>query len=279
MLSDRSSLRRAIFAVLLAAAAPLCLAASDPPASGPAAIEPPLLAAARRGDVAEIERLFLLGEDLNQAGANRQTALHVAAEAAQDKTAAWLLAHEANVFAKDARGQTAADVATVAGHRACSTVLKKFMLLSSIEQSASADGAWDDLADALTRDSRGYTLLHILAIRGNTDEMSRRIQAGAAVDARTTLGITPLMKAAALGHKDAVALLLKSGASANAKDVLSTTPLMAAVFSGSEEIVKMLLDAGADPKVKSKRGGDDALAVAEKMRRTAIADLLRRSGG
>src|SRR5262245_9130948 len=88
-------------------------ASATPPAPAPpagdtrpatpstSAAEPPLLAAARRGDIATMEKLFLQGEDLNQIGPGRQTALHVAATAAQDKVVAWLISHEASVFAKD----------------------------------------------------------------------------------------------------------------------------------------------------------------------------------
>jgi ankyrin repeat protein len=234
-----------------------------------------MLAAARRGDIAAMEKLFLQGADLNQPGPGRRTALHAAAEAAQDKAVAWLLSHEANAFAKDEAGKVPSDITTAMGHRSTSTILKKFMLLMSLEQSASADEAWDDLVEILTRDSRAYTLLHVLAIRGNVEEARRRIQSGAVVDARTVLGMTPLMKAAIQGHKEMAELLLKSGADVNARDLLDNTPLIAAVVSGKEEVVKLMLDAGADLKVRSRKGGGTALELAEKMGRTSIAEMLK----
>ena len=247
---------------------------AEPPASS----EPELIAAARRGDVAAMERVFLQGQDLNQVGPGRQTAMHAAATAAQDKAVAWLISHEANVFAKDDSGKVPADITTELGHRSTSTVLKKFMLLLTLEQQASKDEAWEDLDEILTRDSRAYTILHVLAIRGNVEEARRRIQAGALVNAKTVLGITPLMKAAVLGHADMVALLLKSGADVNARDLLDNTPLIAAVVSGKQEVVKMILDAGADLKVHSRKTGGTALELAEKLGRDQIAVMLRQAG-
>src|SRR5207247_10404449 len=102
-MKDRMS--RLLVAALMTRA---LLLASWAPAAGPPM--PPLLAAAEKGDVAEVERLFLQGTDLNQTTTGRRTALHVASAAARDRVIEWLIAHEVNVFAKDEGGRTAADV-------------------------------------------------------------------------------------------------------------------------------------------------------------------------
>ncbi|HZI94033.1 MAG TPA: ankyrin repeat domain-containing protein [Patescibacteria group bacterium] len=251
------------------------LAASLVPA---AELQPPLIKAARSGNVGELERLFLQGQDLNQTMAGRRTALHAAAEAAQDQVVAWLISHEANVFAKDQNGKTPADITTELGHRTTSTLLKKFMLLQTIEQEAVKDQSWDDLVEILTRDARHYTLLHVLAIRGEVEESRKRIRAGAGVDARTVLGMTPLMKAAGMGHAEMVRLLLASGADVNARDLLDNTALLAAVVAGKDDVVRLLLDAKADVTSRSRNGGGTALELARRMGREKIAAMLAGHG-
>lgn len=240
---------------------------------------PQLLRAAAAGDVAQVERLFLQGQDLNQTGAGGETALHAAAAAAQDKIVEWLIAHEASVTVKDASGRTPADISTELGHRTTSMLLKRFMLLQSIERLAVQDESWDSLADALTRDSRHYTLLHVLAIKGSVEEARSRIKAGADLEAKTTLGMTPLMKAAGVGGAEMVRLLLKAGADVNARDLLDNTPLIASVVSGNENVIRLLIDAGADLNVHSRNGGGTALELAQKMgRREKVVEILRQAG-
>src|SRR5262245_42858038 len=98
---------RALLLILLASttAAPTTPSSAQPPAAEHSSS---LIEAAREGDVARIERAFLSGQDLNQTTDKGQTALHVAAAGAKDDAVAWLIAHEANVFARDKNGETPA---------------------------------------------------------------------------------------------------------------------------------------------------------------------------
>ena len=141
-----------------------------------------------------------------------------------------------------------------------------------------SEESWDDLEEILKRDSRHYTVLHVLSFRGNVEEAGRRIRAGADVNAKTTLGVTPLMQAAARGQAATVRLLVKSGANVSARDLLGNTPLVAAVVSGNEEVVGLLLAARADATSRSLNGGGTALELADKLGRINISAMLRKAG-
>lgn len=62
-------------------------------------------------------------------------------------------------------------------------------------------------------------------MRGNVAATELLIQAGAEVDAKTTMGQTPLHFASRHGHYDVTEALLRCGADINAADVDGRTPL------------------------------------------------------
>jgi ankyrin repeat protein len=98
------------------------------------------------------------------------------------------------------------------------------------------------------------------AIRNNDlSSIKRMASSRPALEIRDARGTTPLMYAAAVGSVEALNVLLKAGAEVNAKNGLNVTPLH---FAGAEMAkVRMLVDAGADVDAKSK-GERTALIVA-----------------
>ena len=80
------------------------------------------------------------------------------------------------------------------------------------------------------------------------------LAAGAAVESRTKIGMTPLHWAARNGTPEAVGVLLAVGAAVEARTKSGMTPLHWAASNGTPGTVSALLDAGADPKAKTTDG-------------------------
>ena len=115
-------------------------------------------------------------------------------------------------------------------------------------------------ADA-TKD--GWTALHMVLDVGHTPNVPAQVRAeivsmlvehGASVDARNTLGITPLFLASVYDYRQACELLIEAGADVNAVDNHGAFPLIMATEACNPEIVKLLLKAGADPDARDKAG-------------------------
>ena len=60
--------------------------------------------------------------------------------------------------------------------------------------------------------------------------------------------------AAGLGANDSVTALIEAGANVNVRDVLGMTPLMWAAHARSLAVVRTLIGAGADPRARDPRG-------------------------
>lgn len=85
------------------------------------------------------------------------------------------------------------------------------------------------------------------AWEGQIAAVESALRGGAAANAASSNGVTPLMLAAARGYKDVVALLLAKGADVNAvttKDWVSA--LLFAAWGGHTAVADLLLDSGAD---------------------------------
>lgn len=100
------------------------------------------------------------------------------------------------------------------------------------------------------------------ASQGHTDIIRLFIAAGAKVDARDTLGSTPLHHAASMGRPDAARALLSLGrARLEAHDKRGNTPLMVAVGSQHAQVALLLAAAGADLGARNK-AAQTPLAIA-----------------
>ena len=100
------------------------------------------------------------------------------------------------------------------------------------------------------------------------------LQAGADVNAASTIGRTPLMSAAHRNQIQSLELLLAAGAGLEDRDNEGTTPLILAARAGSFEAVEWLLNHGADIQAKDNRG-KSATDWAQENGHTEIANLLR----
>jgi ankyrin repeat protein len=235
-----------------------------------AASGPPLVDAARDGDLATVRSLLRSGADPNGAAADGSTAVHWAAHrdnlemldallkagakpdsvtrlkvapltlAAQNGSAALierLLAAGASPDTVSEEGQTALMTAARNGRTDAMLALLR-------------RGAKVDLAETF----RGQTALMLAAGEGNTDAARLLIEAGAGLNAKSRGGYTPLLFAVRNGRFETVQFLLKQGASANDKIPDGTAALSMAILNADFDLAALLLDAGADPNVPDPRG-------------------------
>ena len=127
-------------------------------------------------------------------------------------------------------------------------------------------------ADVAAANSRSATALHWA--HPDAAKAALLLSKGAAVDAKTVEGRTPLYVAATLAAGTAsMQLLLEAGADANAETVVGATPLFPAANT-SAEMTKVLLGKGANPNHTSKSGATPLLFT----RDTAVVQLLLARG-
>jgi ankyrin repeat protein len=149
-----------------------------------------------------------------------------------------LVAHKANVNARNDTGKTALMLAAFAG---------KLNVIKELRTS----GASYDIVD-----KAGCGVLHYAVDGGNLDALQYLLMDGADVNATdTTSGWTPLLRAASVGgNKDVAELLLKYKANVNQMDKDNKSALMIAVINGNQPLVQVLVEHGADVNLKNEFG-------------------------
>lgn len=200
---------------------------------------PALVAAAARGDIAEVCRLLGEGVGPNWADpASGTTALHAAAQYGHSSTARVLLRAGARADAQlPGSLATALHLAAAAGEPRVIRTL------------AAAPGA-----SLLSKTAQGCTPLHEACFRGHRAAAEELMHA-----------------AVAAGSNDALQALL------GARDCGGASALHAAAAGGWVECVQLLLSNGADPSVRDLTGRTPA-EYAEHHQHEAAARLLRHAG-
>jgi len=158
-------------------------------------------AAAAQGNLTDAKSLLAEKPELvNVRDRDGWTALHVAADANQNKMVALLLVSGADVNAK--------------------TLEKR---------------RW-----GYSKKEYGWTALHMAANAGNNQMAELLFANGAEVNAKTNVGHTPLHMTCIGGHKSTVELLLAKGAKVDAVTDDGHTPLKYAVLMGHDDIADLL---------------------------------------
>eukprot|EP00658_Telonema_sp_P-2_P028817 TRINITY_DN2200_c0_g2_i3.p1 TRINITY_DN2200_c0_g2~~TRINITY_DN2200_c0_g2_i3.p1 ORF type:complete len:210 (+),score=50.36 TRINITY_DN2200_c0_g2_i3:43-630(+) len=120
------------------------------------------------------------------------------------------------------------------------------------------------------------------ADQGKSDKVSDMIRAGADVNVRDFLGMTPLMHAANMGQTDIAELLMDANAKCDAVDNAGRTPLMLAAAGGMIGVVELLLDRAATREVavnaRDKIDGYTALMLAALHDSAEVVQLLLVNG-
>jgi ankyrin repeat protein len=266
-----------------------------------AGAQPPIVDAAKAGNLAAVQSLIKQRADVNAAEADGTTALHWAARADNVEMARTLLRAGADAKKANRYGVTALHLAAVNGSAPITKAL--------IEAGADVNAVLPE----------GETILMTAARTGRAEVLESLLNAGAKLDAREKLyGETALHWAAAENHADAVRLLLTRGADVDERSDPQTyrrrsgqsvmplgswTPLMyagrqnaiaagkalaskgakldlvdpdgatalvIAIINANYDFAAMLLDAGADPNVVDKDAAMGPLYAAMDMHRLAV---------
>ena len=218
--------RLATLALTLAASLPV--AAQVPPSAEQAARYGGLLAAAHRGDLAQLGRLLAAGADLKQRDAQGRSAVHVAAFARQREVLRRLARAGADLEALENDRYDAVTIAAVANDEETLRVL--------LELGASAK--------RVTSRYDGTALI-AAAHLGHAGVVRQLIQAGAPLDHVNDLHWTAVIEAVVLGdggarHQATLRALLDAGASVALTDRSGRTPLELARQRGYSEMAALL---------------------------------------
>ncbi len=250
--------------------------------------EPPIHRAARRGDIATLERLIAEGADIDERAdlefdngphLNGLTTLMVAArsiDGATVETLRWLVEHGADIHARSEGTNTAAWYA--AGHGGRWEFHARAVTPDHVER---LRYLLDLGLDVNERNFVGRSLLTEACAAGDPARVSLLLERGAdpspdwplvgerrladrltaaarAVARRPAKGSVspfaiPIHLAASSGSAECVDLLVRARVDPNTRDDGGATPLMGAA---SAEVVRSLVAAGADVRARDEHGGD-----------------------
>jgi tankyrase len=129
-----------------------------------------------------------------------------------------------------------------------------------------------------TEDDQGTPAL-IIALKKSYTIIGRiLINAGADINAKDRIGMTPLLLTCgkfSSGNKEIAEMLINKGANINVRDLVGFTPLLLSLTGGVSGVAELLIEKGADLHAAT-RTGKNALSLAEMTGNTKIAELIRR---
>lgn len=201
-----------------------------------AAVVPPLLQAARDGNIEEVNKLLESGVDVNQTGPGNTSALLMACGMGNKDVVLKLLDAGADINHKSTSGSTSLIMA--ASSHVFRKADKKLDVLNIITKLLSKGANINEKAND------GRTAIHGAAFVGNNIALSLLILHRANVNVKDNKGMTPLHFAVLGGHKDVVAKLLKTPAvNIRSLNLEGKTAKQLALEKGNREIINMLSEA------------------------------------
>ncbi|MET0404340.1 MAG: ankyrin repeat domain-containing protein [Cystobacter sp.] len=163
----------------------------------------------------------------------RDEALRQAVGAGQHTVALWLLdAAGAHLEAGGEHGKTPLTCAVLGGHSALTDEL--------LRRGANVAATSVHVLPLDNQRDSGWQPLHYAADRRHALLVQQLLDAGAAVDARTTLGTTPLMLAVLQADEDTVRVLLSAGAEPQRENEARASALSLSRLRGRPHITRLL---------------------------------------
>lgn len=224
----------------------------------------PLHDAVRARMQTQVQRLLLLGVEIDVHDFRGWTALHHAVWENDLSTATMLIKFAAFVDPLESRDMSPLHFAAYVGNikmvalllsSGADTSLHDLGGYTPIELAKKRDYSLDSLllrkSTASFRSITNQTALQMASCLGDLTIITTLIAAGVPVTASDNFGGTALHESSAAGHPEIVATLLRHGAAVNAQDSNGTTPLHCAA---TEEIAIILLANNADMKIYDNRG-------------------------
>jgi ankyrin repeat protein len=195
-------------------------------------------------------------------------------------------AEPALVDARDAAGQSAILTAVYNGRKEIANLIVARGATLTLFESCAA-GEFDRVERLIASGAAvnafsddGWTPLHLASFFGHAKvaELLLAHAADATARSKNANGNTPLHAALAANHKLVAGLLIGSGADLNAADAAGWRPLHLAAANNNLDALKALIAQGADVGVSNK-DGLTPLAVANSRNHREAAALLARHGG
>jgi ankyrin repeat protein/beta-lactamase regulating signal transducer with metallopeptidase domain len=212
--------------------------------------------------VAVVQHLLALGADPTIADLSDETPLHRAARLSPPGSTsimAGLIAHGADIDAKNTEGRTAAHVK------------------ASISSGADLERLIDLGADLNATDKDGNTVLHLAIAHARPREKESVLACDVNVNHANAEGQTPLHIASRAGNQKIVEGLIAKGARLDVKDRMGQTALHIAAVRGHMDIAAMLVDQGASMNAKTKEDHTPAYLAVRSLN-NMVADHLVKKG-
>ncbi|XP_032205581.1 ankyrin repeat domain-containing protein 26-like isoform X4 [Mustela erminea] len=192
--------------------------------------------AAAVGDVAKMQRLLLLGKDVNKRDKMKRTPLHLACTIGHADMVTLLVERKCQLNLCDRECKTPLMKAVQCQEEACVTIL--------LEHGA----------DPHLTDNFGNTALHYAVAGENTSIVEKLILYHANIEARNKFELTPFLLAVNENKHQMVELLIGKKADVHVVDKSKRTALMLAATSKSPDVVRLLLQQGVNTSSRDECG-------------------------
>ncbi|XP_059039823.1 ankyrin repeat domain-containing protein 26 isoform X4 [Mustela lutreola] len=192
--------------------------------------------AAAVGDVAKMQRLLLLGKDVNKRDKMKRTPLHLACTIGHADMVTLLVERKCQLNLCDRECKTPLMKAVQCQEEACVTILLEH-------------GANPHLTDNF-----GNTALHYAVAGENTSIVEKLILYHANIEARNKFELTPFLLAVNENKHQMVELLIGKKADVHVVDKSKRTALMLAATSKSPDVVRLLLQQGVNTSSRDECG-------------------------
>ena len=229
------------------------------PLSIPGALDYNLMIASSEGFFTEIERMILMGADIENKTSEGATPLILAVANNKQDAVRVLLYYEADV-------------------NIITNMYETPLLIAVKNQNLEiAENLIRHGADVNFRDKHGATPLHYSSIYGYFYIADLLLYYDSEIDTKDFDGTTPLMAAIWAGFAEITDLLIQNGANMEARDDNGFTPFMIAAQNGDTVIMNILKEKGVDIYAKNKYRWD-ALGLAVRADQLMAVTLLIESG-